>query len=111
MSKKAKTIICFIVAGVVAVTLLLAFLIWNGVILLNNPPENKYPVRGVDVSSYQGVIDWQTLASQNIESVFIKATEGSSFVDERFTTNLAAAQMTKLRVGAYHSVLSRQTHE
>jgi|GEM_PF-5758884 len=46
-----------------------------------------YPVRGVDVSSYQGDIDWEILSEQNIHFAFIKATEGSSFVDEYFETN------------------------
>lgn len=61
-----------------------------------------YPVRGVDVSSYQGNIDWQTLASQDISFAFIKATEGSSYKDSKFDANLDGALQTDLRVGAYH---------
>ncbi len=56
------------------------FLIWNGIILLNHPSKSRYPVRGVDVSHYQGDINWETLASQDISFAFIKATEGSSSV-------------------------------
>ena len=59
-------------------------LFWNGILLINNPDETEYPVRGVDVSAYQGEIDWTILANQNIDFAFIKATEGSSFVDKRF---------------------------
>jgi len=77
-------------------------LVWNGVILLNNPSPEKYPVRGVDVSSYQGEIDWQTLAAQDIDFAFIKATEGSTFVDRNFDRNFGQAQQTDLSVGAYH---------
>lgn len=77
-------------------------LFWNGVILFNNPDKEKYPVRGVDVSSYQGEIDWDILASQNISFAYIKATEGSSFVDENFAYNYEQAQKTNLRSGAYH---------
>jgi len=80
----------------------LALLTWNGMILLNNPSAEKYPVRGVDVSSYQGDIDWPALASQNISFAFIKATEGSTFVDDNFEYNYIQAQKTNLRVGAYH---------
>lgn len=61
-----------------------------------------YDVRGVDVSHYQGDIDWTTLAAQDIDFAWIKATEGSSHVDPRFTTNWAAAAATDLLVGAYH---------
>lgn len=77
-------------------------LIWNGVILLNNPSRERYPVRGVDVSAYQGLIEWETLADQDISFAFIKATEGSSFTDARFAYNYEQAQKTDLRIGAYH---------
>ena len=77
-------------------------LLWNGVILLNSPSREEYPVRGVDVSSYQGEIDWPTLAGQDIQFAFIKATEGSSLTDPGFSYNYAQASKTGLRIGAYH---------
>lgn len=79
-----------------------AMLVYYGVIRFNNPSEIEYPVKGVDVSSYQGDIDWKVLASQNIDFAFIKATEGSGFVDPMFETNYSEATKTNLRVGAYH---------
>ena len=75
-------LIALILAGV-----LLASLFWFGVLKFNNPSRQTYPVRGVDVSVYQGDIDWQILADQNIDFAFIKATEGSSFVDPNFSYN------------------------
>ena len=78
------------------------FLVFNGNILLNNPSLAEYPVRGVDVSAYQGDIHWPTLADEGISFAFIKATEGSSFVDKKFEYNLENALATDLRVGAYH---------
>ena len=77
-------------------------LIFNGIILLNDPSAEKYPVRGVDVSSYQGEIDWDVLSSQGISFAYIKATEGSSLTDPRFSYNLAESQKHKISVGAYH---------
>lgn len=91
-----------VLAILLATAILFFALIWNGVILLNNPSMERYPVRGVDVSSYQGEIDWDTLASQNISFAFIKATEGSSYVDPYFAENYQQAQQTGLRIGAYH---------
>lgn len=82
--------------------LTLFLLVWNGVLLLNSPSRETYPVRGVDVSSYQGEIDWPVLAGQDIQFAFIKATEGSRFVDNYFSYNFAQAQESGLRVGAYH---------
>ena len=69
---------------------------------INNPGRESYPVRGVDVSSYQGEIDWEVLASQDIQFAFIKATEGSSYVDPYFEKNYNSAVKTNLRIGAYH---------
>ena len=101
MVLKKKNIIFSVVLFTFTVSVLF-ILVWNGVILLNNPSKDKYPVRGVDVSSYQGKIDWQVLSSQNISFAFIKATEGSTFVDSCFAYNYNEAMKTDLRIGAYH---------
>ena len=66
------------------------------------PSPARYPVRGVDVSSHNGEIDWPVLSAQDISFVYMKATEGSDFIDRRFAYNYAEAQKTALRVGAYH---------
>lgn len=61
-----------------------------------------YEVHGVDVSHYQGAIDWEVLSQQNLDFAIIKATEGSTHVDERFLDNWQAAEQTHLALGAYH---------
>ena len=86
----------FILCGVIA------GLFYFDVLLFNNPSVERYPVRGVDVSSYQGDIDWDVLSRQGIAFAFIKATEGSAYVDKFFKYNLDGALETGLRVGAYH---------
>ncbi len=101
MKKKILISLAIIVIAIFAANILYS-LVWNGVILLNNPSKKTYPIRGVDVSHYQGEIDWAALSSQNIDFVFIKATEGSSFVDDRFSYNFAEAQKCDIAVGAYH---------
>ncbi len=94
-------VLCFIALLLCAVIAFL--LVWNGVILLNDPSTERYPVRGIDVSHYQGEIDWQVLSKQkDISFAFIKATEGSSYVDPKFEYNFSEARKTGLRVGAYH---------
>ncbi len=101
--KKVWVAAVCVLSALMASGVALALCLWNGVILLNNPSVEKYPVRGVDVSAYQGEIDWAELAEQgDISFAFIKATEGSTFVDSRFDYNYAEARKTKLRVGAYH---------
>lgn len=82
--------------------LLLGFLFLKGVIKINTPSEEKYPVRGVDVSHYQGEIDFNALAGQGMRFAFIKATEGSTYVDDHLDENLPAVQESSLRPGFYH---------
>lgn len=66
------------------------------------PSLEEFPVRGVDVSRYQGHIEWDVLAAQNVTFAFIKATEGSSHQDPTFAENWENAQKTDVYIGAYH---------
>ncbi|MCQ2434297.1 MAG: glycoside hydrolase family 25 [Oscillospiraceae bacterium] len=88
--------------GLLAVLLVVGLLIWRGVLWFNMPSRRKYPVRGVDVSHYQGAVDWDVIASQGISFAFIKATEGSGSVDERFAENWENARKSEIYAGAYH---------
>lgn len=71
-------------------------------IKINPLLAEKYEVHGVDVSHYQGSIDWETLSRQNLDFAVIKATEGSTHIDDRFVENWQAAEQTHLYLGAYH---------
>lgn len=90
----------------IAILLLSVFIyagpLYFGVLTINHPSKKEYTIRGVDVSYYQGDIRWETLAGGNIEFAFIKATEGSSYVDPKSAYNLEKAGETNLMVGAYH---------
>ena len=46
-----------------------------------------YPIHGIDVSKYQGEIDWQRVRASGTSFAFIKATEGGDVADERFLDN------------------------
>lgn len=100
MTKRTKKF--FILSILVLVSIVTAILWLNGWIGFNDLRVGKYPVRGVDVSSYQGEIDWEVLSGQSIDFAFIKATEGSSYTDPRFQYNWEQAQQTSLQIGAYH---------
>ncbi len=79
------------------------FILWyNGIIFLNYFDVKNYEVKGVDVSHYQGDINWEILSNQGIKFAFIKATEGKSFVDEKYNLNYNNAIKTDLKIGAYH---------
>ena len=64
--------------------------------------DEKNSTIGVDISSYQANVDMGKLKEQNIEFVYIKATEGSSHQDERFAENWENAEKAGLLSGAYH---------
>jgi lysozyme len=59
-------------------------------------------LRGLDVSRWQGEIDWRAVAASGYRWVYIKATEGRTGVDPLFAKNLAGARAAGLVVGAYH---------
>lgn len=63
---------------------------------------DRYEVTGVDVSHYQGVIDWDLLVADGHDFAFIKATEGKALRDRAFEGNWFAAGRTGIRRGAYH---------
>lgn len=81
---------------------ILIFLFLNKNIRPNLLFADRYEVRGVDVSHYQGDIDWEKMSDENIDFVYIKATEGSSHVDEKFYVNWENIEKTDLYYGAYH---------
>jgi len=87
-------------AGLLAV---LGALRWRGLLLLPHEanPE-QWEVFGVDVSVYQGTVDWPVLAQQGVAFAFIKATEGSTLQDRRFSDNWQGAAQAGIRTGAYH---------
>ncbi len=67
-----------------------------------NPSMEIYPVRGIDISSHNGMIDFEKVKQDGYDFVMIKATEGISFRDSSFYRNYNSARKAGLRVGAYH---------
>lgn len=59
-------------------------------------------VRGVDVSKWQGAIDWAKVADAGIEYAFIRSSYGLTGVDPYFDANWAAAREAGVLRGSYH---------
>ncbi|MCL2883854.1 MAG: hypothetical protein FWF49_00015 [Oscillospiraceae bacterium] len=100
--RKRVLIPALIVAGVFLAAVTAGALWFTGLWVPDAPAFPAYPVRGVDVSSYQGDINWKTVKAQHISFAFIKATEGSNSTDAYFQQNYTGAAAAGLRVGAYH---------
>jgi lysozyme len=59
-------------------------------------------VKGVDVSHYDGAIDWPTVHAAAISFAFVKATESTDYTDPQFAGNWAAMKSAGVVRGAYH---------
>ena len=66
------------------------------------PVAQAYPVHGVDVSRYQGQIDWHEARKAGTRFAFIKATEGGDHADENFALHWMMAKDAGVPRGAYH---------
>jgi lysozyme len=56
---------------------------------------------GIDVSSYQGAIDWRRVRAAGVVFAFARVSDGVDVVDERFPENFAAMKRAGIRRGAY----------
>ena len=62
-------------------------------------------IHGLDMSHYQGDVWWETVAENSnhkLNYVYLKATEGSGRIDQRYLNNIEAAQRYGMNVGSYH---------
>lgn len=75
-----------------------------GPVSLGSSVGTKVVAKGIDVSSYQGTIDWKKVANDGIDFVMIRTVTGSSSStdrDERFVDNYDGARNNGIKVGAY----------
>lgn len=100
--RKAARRLLIVASAVIVALGVLAGLVWSGIVWPGRVFASGHEVRGVDVSVYQGDIDWPVLASQDVDFAYVKATEGSSWVDPEFEENWHGAGGTELLIGAYH---------
>jgi lysozyme len=61
-------------------------------------------IQGIDVSRWQGEIDWDKVKDAGTRFAFIKATEGGDHLDPSFRRNWEGAKQAGVPRGAYHFV-------
>lgn len=88
--------------GAFVLLVVVAAIVWWGWLPHYRPELRPGESYGVDVSNHQGEIDWAAVAGDDIEFVYIKATEGGDWVDPWFDRNWAEARRVGVEVGAYH---------
>jgi len=65
-------------------------------------PVTAPTFHGIDVSHWQGTIDFNAVAGAGYRFVFAKATEGQTFNDPNYATYRAGAKAAGVTFGAYH---------
>lgn len=66
---------------------------------------------GIDVSNWQGNINFAEVKEAGIEIVYMKASEGTSYIDSYFNQNYDNAKKNGLKVGFYHYVDARSVED
>jgi lysozyme len=65
------------------------------------PTKSSTYLEGIDVSHWQGTIDWTRVATKERFAI-AKATEGQTYTDPTYATNRSAARGAGVTWGAYH---------
>ncbi|WP_445300896.1 GH25 family lysozyme [Microcoleus sp. BR0-C5] len=86
-------------------------IIWNGVNFEaykqgNGTGSNSVSLppgsQGIDVSGWQGNVNWQSVKNDGYSFAFVKATEGTGFTDQQFAQNWQGTKNAGVVRGAYH---------
>ena len=70
-------------------------------------PSSNIIYQGIDVSGYQGNINFREVKEAGIDIVYIKSSEGSNYIDSHFERNYEQARANGLKIGFYHYVTAR----
>ena len=54
-----------IITVIIMITLIILTLWYNGILIFNYPDKKEYKIKGIDVSTYQGDIDWNIIQTRN----------------------------------------------
>lgn len=74
-------------------------------------PSSNIIYNGIDVSEWQGDIDFKKVKEAGIEIVYIRAGQGFSYKDAKFERNYEEAKRNGLKVGVYHYMTARSVED
>lgn len=87
------------------------FIISTSVSSIAFGPSSSTIYQGIDVSSWQGNINFAQVKNAGIDIAYIKSSEGVSYIDPYFGRNYQNAKANGLKVGFYHYVTARTVEE
>ena len=90
--------------------IIILILIWSSKTIAINPSNNEI-YEGIDVSRWQGTINFEEVANDEIDIVYIKATQGTTYVSPTFEEQYINAKNNGLKIGFYHYVTARTVEE
>lgn len=93
------------------ITLMGLFIFFLSNSVLGASPSSDIIYEGIDVSNWQGHIDYNEVKNFGIQIVYIKASQGRNITDPYFKTNYNNAKANGLNIGFYHYVTARNTDE
>lgn len=67
--------------------------------------------KGIDVSRWQGIIDWKKVKNDRIKFAILKATQKGNRKEAKFDINYEGCRNNNIPVGAYHYVYAGNTAE
>lgn len=102
MNKKLILIVCLFLACIFVSSFekVLAF-----------PASSGETYDGIDVSEWQGNIDFERVKNSGIDIVYIKSSEGTRYIDPYFRTNYNSAKENGLNIGFYHFMTATSENE
>ena len=91
-----------------SLTLIISMFFYCNVTVLAGTVDTYH---GIDVSQYQEEIDYTEVKAAGIEVVYIKACQGSDFIDPMFEINYTNAKAAGLKIGFYHYITATNAEE
>lgn len=74
-------------------------------------PLSNTIYQGIDVSAYQGKINYESVKNAGVDIVYIKSSEGDYLEDPEFKNNYESAKNNGLNIGFYHFIRARNEEE
>ena len=74
-------------------------------------PQSELKYQGIDVSDWQGYINYSQVKNDGIDIVYIKASQGQKIKDPYFELNYENAKANNLKVGFYHFLTATNIEE
>lgn len=92
-------------------TIILLLILLIAIPVFAFPPSSDEIYEGIDVSEWQGTINFEKVKEAGIDIVYIRASEGRNYIDPYFRENYEKAKTNELKTGFYHYLTARTEEE